>query len=145
MALPAYLSVSGYSGTSSTASSMTLPRPPIVLERQKDRGPATAVAGPTLAGTMVVQQWPNARQRFLKLRITLLSAAQVDTLRTLINAGGMVTVNLGVGSTIVAVFAEEATQEIVPLLTDYPECDDAGSSLPDGRKVYAATLTLVRV
>jgi hypothetical protein len=128
------------------ATTLTLDRPPIVKGRQNDRGPLRAVAS-SLNRKMIVQEFPVAtsESNFLRLTVTLMSEAQLATLRTLLNGAGPVTVNLGSGSTITAMFADDSEQEFTPLLTDYPECDDAGAALPGGRKVWAVTLKLVRI
>lgn len=127
------------------ATTLILQHTPIVLDRQADRGPGHSVAGPTLAGTIIVQTWPVARQRMLRLRIVLMSETEVGTLRTILDAGTIISVNLGGGSAIQCLPATDAEQNIYPLLTDYPEYDDAGTGLPSGRKVWAADVTLVRI
>ncbi len=129
------------------ATVLTLTVPPIVERRDEDRGPARAVAM-TLGGVPIVQEWPAASghgERRLCLRIAMMSEAQAMTLRTLLDGTGPVTVNLGAGSAVTAMFGPISEQKIEAIIGDYPDVAADGGSLQDRLKVWRASLSLYRI
>jgi hypothetical protein len=129
------------------ATVLTLTVPPIVEQRDANRGSARAVAV-TLGSVPIVQEWPAASghtERELHLRIALMSEAQVTTLRTLLDGTGPVTVNLGAGSAITAMFAPIEEQSVEAIVGDYPDIAADGGALADRLKTWKARLSLLRI
>ena len=120
--------------------------PVIILDRHAESSPMTAHELSITGAPVVTQMVRSQTAAYLRLRVVVLSLAQVTTLKTLID-GGPVTVKLtpGTGSTSVAVFADASKQRIEPLLGEHPEKTSVGAALDTSLTRYKADLTLIRL
>jgi hypothetical protein len=81
----------------------------------------------------------------LKLFVRTLTAAQMTTLTTLRDTGGLMTAKIeaGVATTYLCVFAPDDQQDWIPMIADHPESTETGTAIPDVLKVYEAHIALI--
>lgn len=126
---------------------LIFPHPPIIEERFAESTIGT-VAAWSLSNTACVVQYNGTQaRRMLRLFVRRLSAAEMATLVTLRDAGGLVRAKItpGTSTTILCAFAEEDEQDWVPMIADHPEKDATGSDIPALLKVYEAHIALIRM
>lgn len=126
---------------------LVFPHPPIIEERFADSAVGTVTAWSLSNTACVVQYHGLQARRMLRLFVRALTAAQMATLQTIRDAGGLVYVKLAAtgSTTLLCAFAEESEQEWEPMIADHPETNAAGSDIPALLKVYEAHIVLARM
>ena len=120
---------------------------PVLVGRYNDRGPQVAVAPVLGGGRVIVEYDTTASDSMLTLRFVLLTLAQANTLATLIDAGGLVTITLTPGGTpFAAKLAGRDAHTIEPFLDKpHPDSDLAGAALDPVLTRYRADIVAYRV
>lgn len=96
-------------------------REPRVMSRYQGGGPERAITRSLTGSPIVVEYLQDIGQVDLVLRWEHLTAAQIATLRSLIDGAGLVTVKIDIGTsaTMLCLFAPDPILE--PLVGHYPE------------------------
>lgn len=129
------------------ATELVFPDPPIILTRHLEGGP-DRVYDLTLPGIPVGVEYTRTQdQAFIRLRLRLLTAAQVATLETLMGGSGTVEVKLTPGTTteITCVFGPRSEQEFFLYNEPVPDAQSDGTALDPLLTQYRVDLFLIRM
>jgi hypothetical protein len=129
------------------ATQLLFPSAPIIIDRHREE-PADAAHAIAITGAPIVVQFGRTQQKSeLRMRIRLLTGAEVTTLNTLMAGSGPVVVKLTPGSatTINCMFGPREEQEVVPYSGDYATAKMDGSAVDPLLEQHHAELFLLRV
>ena len=136
--------MSAFACLASASYTLTIDRPPIVVDRHGDRGKRANVTTGITGKRFITQTTSSPDDARLVLKFSLLMAAEAETLADILDEGGTLTVRLYTGDTpFSAAYAREHT--ITPLIGDHPDADRDGASLPSRLTPYKAEVTLYRL
>ena len=138
--------MTAFNALTNGVSTLTIDRPPRVLNRFADRG-RRGVVHESLAGNRIKIEVDIAPDNSkLHLEFTKLTLAQAETLATLADAGGVVTAKLYSGDgDFSVVFGEKDDLEFEAIVGDHPDADRSGSALPSTITYYRAKVVLYKV
>jgi hypothetical protein len=105
------------------ATQFLAPREPRIMNRFQSGGPARAQTKSLTGSQIVVEYLQDIGQTDLVLRWEHLTAAQITTIRSLLDAAGIVVVKIkiGVATTYNCMFDGQEEPKFEPLIGHYPE------------------------
>jgi len=131
---------------SNGTTSLTVDRPPILVERFQDRGRQTAVASSVSGQRIVTEYDATPTNAKLVLKFTLLDAAQAETLAVLLDAGGIITTRLKSGGTpFYAVFGPREETTFDAVIGDHPDSARDGSAINSRLTWQRAQVTMYKM
>ena len=128
-----------------SSTELVIDTPPKILDRYAQGGSKRSVKV-SITGSPIVTEWPQAvSTQFLWLEWMVMTGAQAVIVKTLIDAGGLVTVRLYEGgSTQTCLWGPNEDQHIEPILGDYPDALRGGTAQLTDRTRCRVRLCLVK-
>jgi hypothetical protein len=120
---------------------------PILMDRHEEEAKDAEYAVAISGAPITVQFNRTQDKSFLRLKIRYIAGADVDTLVTLMEGDGPVTVKLtpGDATTILCMFGPREMQELTPFSGDYATGKSDGSAVDPLLRQYYAELFLLRL
>jgi len=137
--------MSTFTTLTSASGSLIVDRAPIITERFGDRGKQSYVTKAITGVVYVVESTSTPPNSELNILFTKLTAAQAETLASILDGGGVITAKLKVGgSTFPAAYG--GVHSIEAIVGDYPDGDRAaGAALDTQLTKQSASVTLYRL
>lgn len=121
--------------------------PPIILDRHEEGGPDRVFEVAIPGNPIGVEYTRDQAKTFERIRVRLMTAAQVATLETLIDGGGVMVVKLTPGSatTIQCLFGPRDEMDFHLYNEPIPNATPAGGTIPALLTQYRVDLLLLRL